>query len=308
MNNTENNDINIVSREGGTASPGEYEIIGIRFRNAGKVYYFSPNGLTFQKGDHAIVETVRGMEYGEVVLPNRIVPEKEIVSPLKPVLRKATEADREKDVLNRQLEAAARPMWEEYVKKHDLEMQLIDIEYTFDNAKLIFYFTAEGRVDFRDLVKDLASVFRTRIELRQIGVRDEAKFIGGMGVCGRPFCCKTFLSDFSQVSIKMAKEQNLSLSSSKISGTCGRLMCCLKFEQEVYEQEYATFPKVDSLVITPAGRGVIVESNFLTGKVKVKMEDANNSIKTFAPNEVKIIGQVKSDTEIDTSLLELEDK
>lgn len=308
MNNTENNDINIVSREGGTASPGEYEIIGIRFRNAGKVYYFSPNGLTFQKGDHAIVETVRGMEYGEVVLPNRIVPEKEIVSPLKPVLRKATEADREKDILNRQLEAAARPVWEEHVKKHDLEMQLIDIEYTFDNAKLIFYFTAEGRVDFRDLVKDLASVFRTRIELRQIGVRDEAKFIGGMGVCGRPFCCKTFLSDFSQVSIKMAKEQNLSLSSSKISGTCGRLMCCLKFEQEVYEQEYATFPKVDSLVITPAGRGVIVESNFLTGKVKVKMEDANNSIKTFTPNEVKIIGQVKSDTEIDTSLLELEDK
>lgn len=318
MKNNENNELNntpsvnisnpATEGEKQSIAPGEYEIIGIRFRNAGKVYYFSPNGLVFEKGDHAIVETVRGMEYGQVVIPNRIVSEKEIVSPLKPVIRKATEADTEKNNLNRQLEAGARPVWEEYVKKHSLDMQLVDIEYTFDNAKLIFYFTAEGRVDFRDLVKDLASVFRTRIELRQIGVRDEAKFIGGIGVCGRPFCCKTFLSDFSQVSIKMAKEQNLSLSSAKISGTCGRLMCCLKFEQEVYEREYATFPKVDSVVITPQGKGVIVESNFLTGKVKVKMQDANGSIKTFGPNDVKIIGEVKSDTVIDKSLLELEDK
>lgn len=286
----------------------ESEIIGVRFRNAGKVYYFSPNGIAFSSGDHAIVETVRGMEYGDVVLPNRMVPERDIVPPLKPVIRKATEADAAKNAQNRELEIAARPVWEEYVKKNNLVMQLIDIEYTFDNAKLIFYFTADGRVDFRDLVKDLASVFRTRIELRQIGVRDEAKLIGGMGVCGRPFCCKTFLSDFSQVSIKMAKEQNLSLSSAKISGTCGRLMCCLKFEHEVYEREYATFPKVDSLVSTSSGKGVIVESNFLTGKIKVKMDDANGSIKTFTPGEVKIIGHVRSDADIDKSLLELEDK
>ncbi len=286
----------------------ECEIIGIRFRNAGKVYYFSPNGITFAAGDHAIVETVRGVEYGEVAFKNRMVPEKEIVSPLKPVIRKATEADAVKNAQNRELEAAARPVWEENVKKNGLVMQLIDIEYTFDNAKLIFYFTADGRVDFRDLVKDLASVFRTRIELRQIGVRDEAKLIGGIGVCGRPFCCKAFLSDFSQVSIKMAKEQNLSLSSAKISGTCGRLMCCLKFEHEVYEQEYATFPKVDSLVSTPSGKGVIVESNFLTGKIKVRMNEANGIIKIFTPGDVKIIGRVRSDTDIDKSLLELEDK
>lgn len=285
-----------------------FEIIGVRFRNSGKVYYFSPNGITFSAGDHAIVETIRGMEYGDVAILNRMVPEKEIISPLKPVIRKATEADAAKDAQNRVLETAARPVWDENVKKNNLVMQLVDIEYTFDNAKLIFYFTADGRVDFRDLVKDLASVFRTRIELRQIGVRDEAKLIGGIGVCGRPFCCNTFLSDFSQVSIKMAKEQNLSLSSAKISGTCGRLMCCLKFEHEVYEQEYATFPKVDSIVTTAAGKGVIIESNFLTGKIKVKMEDTSGSIKIFAPGEVKIIGRIRSDTDIDKTLLELEDK
>lgn len=299
-------DISAVNEK--NAKDGGVEIIGVRFRNAGKVYYFSPNGLDFEFGDHVIVETVRGMEYGQVTIPNKVLPESEIFNPLKPVIRKADTADAEKDKANRALEAEARPVWEENVKKNNLVMQLVDIEYTFDNAKLIFYFTADGRVDFRDLVKDLASIFRTRIELRQIGVRDEARLIGGIGVCGRPFCCKTFLTDFSQVSIKMAKEQNLSLSSSKISGTCGRLMCCLRFEHDVYEKEYATFPKVDSIVSTSFGKGVIVESNFLTGKIKVKMSDAVGNFKSFTPGEVKIIGCLRTENNIDKSLLELEDK
>ena len=287
--------------------PELVEIIGIKFRNTGKVYYFSPGDIKFSEGEHAIVETVRGVEYGEVALDNRMVSSGEIVSPLKTVLRKATPEDAEKEAQNRELEIAARPLFEDAVKKHDLVMQLVDVEYTFDNAKLIFYFTADGRVDFRELVKDLASTFRTRIELRQIGVRDEARLIGGIGICGRPFCCKTFLSDFNQVSIKMAKEQNLSLSSAKISGTCGRLMCCLKFENEVYENEYRTFPKVDSIVAYGAGKGVIVESNFLTGKVKIRLNDANGALKTVSPSEIKVIGMAKGDA-VDKSLLELEDK
>lgn len=285
----------------------EVEIIGIRFRNSGKVYYFSPGSIKFVSGEHAIVETVRGLEYGDVSVGNRMVSVKEIVSPLKTVIRKATEEDSERNAQNRVLEEAARPIWDEAIKKHSLVMQLVDIEYAFDNTKLIFYFTADGRVDFRDLVKDLASTFRTRIELRQIGVRDEAKLIGGLGICGRPFCCKTFLSDLNQVTIRMAKDQNLSLSSAKISGNCGKLMCCLKFEHEVYEREYASFPKVDSLVSTSQGKGVIVESNFLTRKVKVKMNDTNGTLKVFAPSEVKVIGMAKNEA-MDKSLLALEDK
>ena len=285
----------------------EVEIIGIRFRNSGKVYYFSPGSIAFEAGDHAIVETVRGVEYGDVTVGNKMVPTKEIVAPLKTVIRKATDEDAEKNKQNRALEEAARPIWDEAIKKHALVMQLVDIEYTFDNTKLIFYFTADGRVDFRDLVKDLASTFRTRIELRQIGVRDEAKLIGGLGICGRPFCCKTFLSDLNQVTIRMAKDQNLSLSSAKISGNCGKLMCCLKFEHEVYECEYASFPKVDSIVSTSQGKGVIVESNFLTGKVKVKMNDTNGTLKVFTPSEVKVIGMAKNEA-MDKSLLALEDK
>ena len=285
----------------------EVEIIGIRFRNSGKVYYFSPGGIRFRDGDHAIVETVRGVEYGDVAMGNRMVSVKEIVSPLKTIIRKATEEDGERNRQNRLLEEASRTIWNEAIKRHGLVMQLVDIEYTFDNTKLIFYFTADGRVDFRELVKDLASTFRTRIELRQIGVRDEAKLIGGLGICGRPFCCKTFLSDLNQVTIRMAKDQNLSLSSAKISGNCGKLMCCLKFEHEVYESEYAGFPKVDSIVTTPQGKGVIVESNFLTGKVKVKMNDTNGTIKVFAPSDVKVIGVVKNEA-VDKSLLALEDK
>ncbi len=283
------------------------EVVGIKFRNGGKVYYFSPKDIKFEKGEHAVVETVRGVEYGEVSLGNKLVGESEVVFPLKPVLRKATKEDDERNAENRRLEEKARPIWQEKVEKNGLEMQLVDVEYTHDNAKLCFYFTADGRVDFRELVKDLAGVFRTRIELRQIGVRDEAKLFGGLGSCGRPFCCNTFLPDFAQVSIKMAKEQNLSLSSSKISGACGRLMCCLRFEHDTYEREYATFPKVDTIVDTPKGRGVIVESSFLTGKIKVKMNN-DQSLKIFGKGELKVIGTIKVKDDVSEDLKKLEDK
>ncbi len=271
------------------------EIVGIKFRNSSKAYYFAPNGIEFKEGEAAIVETVRGVEYGSVTIGNKYVSQSEIIGTLKPVLRKADENDTKHFRHNCETEELAKPKFLEAVNQNKLQMQLVDVEYTFDNAKLIFYFTADGRVDFRDLVRDLASIFRTRIELRQIGVRDEAKLIGGIGVCGRPFCCKTFLSDFTQVSIKMAKEQNLSLSSSKISGTCGRLMCCLRFEQDTYEREYATFPKVDSIIEAGSAKGVIVESNFLTGKIKARMEgDAPNVLRTYTKDDVKVIGRVKN--------------
>ncbi len=283
------------------------EVIGIKFRNGSKIYYFSPADIQFTKGEHAIVETVRGIEYGEVALGNKMVGESEVVFPLKPVLRKATAEDDQRNIENRKLEESAKPIWYEKVAKNGLEMQLVDVEYTHDNAKLCFHFTADGRVDFRELVKDLAGVFRTRIELRQIGVRDEAKLFGGLGSCGRPFCCNTFLPDFAQVSIKMAKEQNLSLSSSKISGSCGRLMCCLRFEQDTYEREYATFPKVDTIVDTPKGRGVIVESSFLTGKIKVKMNN-DQSLKIFGKTELKPLGMIKVKEEVSEDLKKLEDK
>lgn len=283
------------------------EIVGVRFRHANKIYYFSPCGIDFADGECAIVETVRGTEFSTVAIPNRNVPDSELVLPLKPVLRKATDEDIGHDQYNRKLEREAIPVFEKKVKENDLDMQLVDVEYTFDNTKLIFYFTADGRVDFRELVKDLASVFRTRIELRQIGVRDEARLYGGLGVCGRPFCCKTFLQDFAQVSIKMAKEQNLSLSSSKISGTCGRLMCCLRYENAVYEMEYANFPKVDSIVETPQGRGVVVESNFLTGNIKVKMNNQQNDIKTFTKKDLKVVGMIKVRDDTDAELKKLED-
>ena len=266
----------------------QFEVIGIRFRGTGKTYYFSPAGITFAEGDHAIVETVRGMEYGDVLQGNRWVGANEVVQPLKPVLRKATEADTRHHLENRRLEDAAKPVFLEKVAGNKLDMQLVDVEYTFDNTKLCFYFTAEGRVDFRELVKDLASVFRTRIELRQIGVRDEARLFGGLGVCGRPFCCKSFLADFVQVSIKMAKEQNLSLASAKISGSCGRLMCCLRYEQDTYERENAAMPRVNSIVDTPKGKAVVLESNFLTKKIKVQTE-SDSTIRFFAPEEVVFV-------------------
>ena len=283
------------------------EVVGIKFRNGSKIYYFSPSDIQFVKGEHAIVETVRGVEYGEIALGNKMVGNSEVVFPLKPVLRKATKEDDQRNIENRKLEENAKPIWHEKVAKNGLDMQLVDVEYTHDNAKLCFYFTADGRVDFRELVKDLAGVFRTRIELRQIGVRDEAKLYGGLGSCGRPFCCNTFLPDFAQVSIKMAKEQNLSLSSSKISGACGRLMCCLRFEHDTYEREYATFPKVDTIVDTPKGRGVIVESSFLTGKIKVKMNN-DQSLKVFGKSELKPLGMIKVKDDVSDDLKKLEDK
>ena len=283
------------------------QVVGIKFRKGSKIYYFAPGDINFEKGEHAVVETVRGVEYGEIALGNKLVGESEVVFPLKPVLRKATKEDDERHAENIRLEENAKPVWHEKVKKNGLEMQLVDVEYTHDNAKLSFYFTADGRVDFRELVKDLAGVFRTRIELRQIGVRDEAKLFGGLGSCGRPFCCNTFLPDFAQVSIKMAKEQNLSLSSSKISGACGRLMCCLRFEQDTYEREYATFPKVDTIVDTPKGRGVIVGSSFLTGKIKVKMNN-DQTIKVFGKSDLKALGMIRVKEEVSEDLKKLEDR
>ena len=248
------------------------EIVGVRFKEVGKVYYFSPNGLTFNKGDRVIVETARGIECGEVTIENREVEEEEIVSPLKPVIRAATEQDLRIVEENKIKEKKAYAICEEKIANHGLEMKLVDVEYTFDNSKILFYFTADGRVDFRELVKDLASVFRTRIELRQIGVRDESKMLGGFGVCGRPFCCHSFLGEFQPVSIKMAKEQGLSLNPVKISGTCGRLMCCLKYEQDTYEHLLRHTPKVGAIVETDEGRGTVIENNLITGMLKVRLD------------------------------------
>ena len=227
------------------------EVIGVRFKEVGKVYYFDPNGIQMKKGDMAIVETARGVECGEVAMENREIEDKDIVHPLKKMIRKATQGDLKKVEENRKKERHAFEICEKKILDHKLEMKLVDVEYTFDNNKILFYFTADGRVDFRELVKDLASVFRTRIELRQIGVRDEAKMMGGLGICGRPFCCTSFLGEFQPVSIKMAKEQGLSLNPVKISGTCGRLMCCLKYEQAAYSDLLRTTPKNGAVVNTP---------------------------------------------------------
>ena len=286
------------------------EVVGIKFREGGKTYYFAPGKIVLNKDDHAIVETARGMEFGICALGNRKVKPADIVSPLKPVVRVATEDDERRHEQNKVMEEKAKQIFLEKVQKNGLEMQLVDVEYTFDNTKLCFYFTAEGRVDFRELVKDLASVFRTRIELRQIGVRDEARMFGGLGVCGRPFCCKSFLADFVQVSIKMAKEQNLSLASSKISGSCGRLMCCLRYEQDTYERENAAMPRVNSTVDTPKGKATVLESNFLTKTVKVLTAD-DNTIRFFAPEEVQFLApppkkNAKETEEIDPELAKLE--
>lgn len=249
------------------------EVVGIRFKTSGKTYYFDPAGISARKGEHAIVDTARGLEYGEVSMSNTQVSESDIVPPLRALIRIATEADTEHHLDNKKKEESAFVLCNERITAHKLDMKLIDAQYTFDNTKLLFYFTSAGRVDFRDLVKDLASVFRTRIELRQIGIRDEAKLIGGLGLCGRPLCCSVFLTDFGQVSIKMAKEQNLSLNSSKISGICGRLMCCLRYEHETYDYEIKRTPPVDSTVKTPDGIGTVTEMNPLAGTVKVRLAD-----------------------------------
>ncbi len=247
------------------------EVVGIRFKSSGKTYYFDPKGGTFKKGTHAIVDTARGQEYGEVSMTNTLVKTADIVLPLRAVLRSATPADTEHHAENKRREDEAFKICNEKISAHRLEMKLIAAQYTFDNSKLLFYFTSADRVDFRELVKDLAGVFRTRIELRQIGIRDEAKLMGGLGICGRPLCCTLFLSDFDQVSIKMAKEQNLSLNSAKISGICGRLMCCLKYEHEAYEYEIKRTPPVDSMVRTENGDGVVTEVNPLRGLIKVRL-------------------------------------
>ena len=236
-------------------------VIGVRFKKAGKVYYFDPNEIWPKPGDSVIVETARGVEFGEVVTGARTVSDEQIVTPLKKVVRIATEEDIRRAEYNARREEEAFRICQEKVAKHKLEMKLVSVEYTFDNSKIIFYFTANGRVDFRELVKDLASVFKMRIELRQIGVRDEAKMLGGLGSCGRPICCGAFLGDFQPVSIKMAKEQNLSLNPTKISGLCGRLMCCLKYEQDTYEQTLKRIPRVGKDIVTPDGVGVIAEIN-----------------------------------------------
>jgi len=269
--------------------PDDVEVIGVKFKTAGKVYYFDPNGIQANAGDFLIVETARGIEFGEASCANKTVPYTDIVPPLRPVVRHATEDDCRQNKANKEKEKEAFDICNKKIAEHNLEMKLVEVEYTFDNNKLLFYFTADGRVDFRDLVKDLASVFRTRIELRQIGIRDEAKMLGGLGICGRPFCCSSFLPDFVQVSIKMAKEQNLSLNSAKISGTCGRLMCCLRYEHEVYDEEIRKTPRVDTLVKTPDGTGIICETNPLAATVRVKLDASDNDIKTYHRDDVRII-------------------
>lgn len=246
------------------------KVIGVRFRNAGKIYYFDPAGREIRTGDHVIVETARGIEYGYVVLGSREVPEDKVVQPLKSVIRMASKEDEETERRNHEKEKEAFRICKEKIRKHGLQMKLIDAEYTFDNNKVLFYFTADGRVDFRELVKDLASVFKTRIELRQVGVRDETKIVGGIGICGRPLCCHSYLSEFIPVSIKMAKEQNLSLNPTKISGVCGRLMCCLKNEEETYEELNSKLPNVGDFVTTDDGlKGEVHSVSVLRQLVKV---------------------------------------
>lgn len=268
------------------------KVVGVRFKKAGKIYYFDPDGLAINKGENVIVETIRGIEFGNAAAGIKEVSEEDIVAPLKKVLRVATVEDCVKYEENKSKEGEAFRICLDKIKSHDLGMKLIDVEYTFDNNKIIFYFTADGRVDFRELVKDLAAVFKTRIELRQIGVRDEAKMLSGIGPCGRGLCCATFLGEFEPVSIKMAKEQSLSLNPTKISGICGRLMCCLKYEQDVYEEVRKVLPKVGALVDTAEGKGEVIESSVLYEKVKVKMDAIENNmkiIKEFSMHDVKEI-------------------
>lgn len=263
------------------------EVIGVRFKSVGKIYHFSPAGKKVKAGDYVIVETARGVECGEVALGIKRIEDSEVVAPLKSIIRIATAQDLKTVEKNKEKEKEAFKICEEKIAKHGLSMNLVDVECTFDNNKLLFYFTAENRVDFRELVKDLASVFRTRIELRQIGVRDEAKMLGGLGVCGQPYCCSRFLGEFQPVSIKMAKEQGLSLNPTKISGACGRLMCCLKYEQDAYTELLKTTPKVGAIVKTADGKGVVEDTNLLTGKLRVKLE--SDAVVTVHKNDVEII-------------------
>ena len=263
------------------------EVISVRFKEGGRVYYFDPAGHQIARGSRVVVETARGAECGECVRENWDAPDSQIVQPLKKVVRPASEADVKRAEENRKREKEAFDICEKKILEHKLEMKLVDVEFTFDNSKILFYFTSDGRVDFRSLVKDLASVFRTRIELRQIGVRDEAKMLGGMGICGQPFCCSRFLDDFQPVSIKMAKEQGLSLNPVKISGTCGRLMCCLKYEQDAYEYLSSLTPRPGAPVMTEDGRGVVTDANLITGKLKVQLNDSDAPPREYHRDDVK---------------------
>ncbi len=264
------------------------EVIGVRFKKNGKGYYFSPSGMKINEGTKVVVETARGVELGSVAMANKEIEEKSVVGSLKPVIRIATQKDEAQYEENLVKAKDALKECEKLVAKHKLEMTLVDAEYTFDRGKVLFYFIADGRIDFRELVKDLAAVFKTRIELRQIGVRDEAKMLKGIGVCGRPFCCATFLDDFQPVSIKMAKDQNLSLNSAKNSGGCGRLMCCLNFEQQTYEELWKVTPKPKSVVKTPAGTGTVLDVALLKGTLRVIL-DNTNAVQVFNVNDIKVI-------------------
>ena len=288
-------------------------IIGVRFKKLGKIYFFNPKDLKVQKGTKVIVETTQGEEYGEVVIPNRYVNNEKIVTPLKKIIRIANGKDHKHYEECRKIEKEAFEICKKKIKEHKLAMTLTDVEYKFDNSKILFYFTADGRVDFRDLVKDLAAVYKTRIELRQIGVRDEVKRIGGNGVCGRELCCCSFLSDFETVSIKMAKEQNISLNPSKISGNCGRLMCCLKYEQEVYEEKLKKLPNIGAIVKTPDGKGEVEGLETLKEIVKVKIKDGEIfKIKKYDAKDITVLKDVakeqsdKEEKEYQKELKELE--
>ncbi len=270
------------------------EVVDIQFRPGQKIYYFDPDGKIFQTGDHVIIDTARGAEYGTCAGSNHRIAQKDVVAPLRKVLRKATAQDERVAADNRAKEKKAYDICTEKIAEHGLDMQLVSAEVAFDGSKILFYFTADERVDFRELVKNLASVFHTRIELRQIGVRDKAKMVGGLGICGRPFCCASFLDDFQPVSIKMAKTQNLSLNPTKISGTCGRLMCCLKYEQDAYEDLIRTSPRLDSFVDTPEGRGTVVELDLLRQRVKVRMEDSPETVSVFANADIAVLRSGKA--------------
>ena len=287
------------------------KVVGVRFKKAGKIYYFDPDQFNIDAGANVIDETARGIEFGEAVIPVREVADDEIVAPLKKVMRLATEEDIKHASDNNKKEKEAFATCLQKIRDHHLDMKLIDVEYTFDNNKVLFYFTADGRVDFRELVKDLAAVFKTRIELRQIGVRDESKMMGGIGVCGRVLCCSSYLGEFQPVSIKMAKEQGLSLNPTKISGTCGRLMCCLKYEQEAYEQIIKKAPKVGAIVETPDGQGVVIETFLIKETVKVKLDKGNETdLQAYKVSDIRVIKDVSvredGDSEIE-ALKALED-
>ena len=267
-------------------------IIGVRFKKPGKIYFFDPGENKIEKGSYVIVETTMGQEYAEVIIANRQMDEKKLVKPLKKIIRVATKADAKHNEENKKIEEDAFEVANQKIKEHNLKMTLVEVDYKFDNTKMLFYFTADGRIDFRELVKDLASIYKTRIELRQIGVRDEVRRIGGNGICGRELCCCSFLDNFETVSIKMAKEQNISLTPSKISGNCGRLMCCLKYEQEVYEEKLKKLPKVGSIVKTDEGKGVVDNVEILKEKVNVKFKDKEGFY--YKKYDVKDIVVIKS--------------